>query len=231
MDIVYFVKDTPKNEELKYSLRSVEKNFPHRNVWFIGGCPKGLFPDKQLKVRQNHSTKWENTNDLLRAACMCDEISNNFILFNDDFFVLKPVREVPYYYEGSIRHRIGQLKGYQHSEYREKMEGCRNMLLVRGYDEKNFAVHMPMIINKEKMLACMKRFPVGLMWRSLYGNFIGVEGTPTKDQKIVTRTQPAPALFPYVSTNDGSFRDGVVGRQIRMLFPHPSSFEQPQQSS
>ena len=35
-DIVYFVKDTDTNEELRYSLRSLA-NFPHGKVWFYGG--------------------------------------------------------------------------------------------------------------------------------------------------------------------------------------------------
>lgn len=36
-DIVYFVKESESNEELRYSLRSL-KNFPRRKVWFYGGC-------------------------------------------------------------------------------------------------------------------------------------------------------------------------------------------------
>ena len=37
LDIVYFVKDTPTNEELRISLRSVAKNMPHKRVWVFGG--------------------------------------------------------------------------------------------------------------------------------------------------------------------------------------------------
>ncbi len=61
LDIVYFVKESAQNEELRYSLRSVEKNFPHRNVWFVGGKPKGLTPDKWHAVNQDRETKWGNT--------------------------------------------------------------------------------------------------------------------------------------------------------------------------
>ena len=49
-DIVYFVKNTEENEELVYSLRSVEKNFPYNRVWFFGGCPNGLKPDVHIPV-------------------------------------------------------------------------------------------------------------------------------------------------------------------------------------
>ena len=52
-DIVYFVKNTEENEELIYSLRSVDKNFPFNKVWFFGGCPKGLTPDVHIPVVQD----------------------------------------------------------------------------------------------------------------------------------------------------------------------------------
>ena len=55
-DIVYFVKDTKTNEELKYSLRSLV-NFPHKSVWFYGGGPRDLNPDFHIKVNQNQPTK------------------------------------------------------------------------------------------------------------------------------------------------------------------------------
>ena len=41
-DIVYIIKDDLPTTELKYSLRSVEANFPHRLVWFVGGKPDKL---------------------------------------------------------------------------------------------------------------------------------------------------------------------------------------------
>lgn len=60
-DIVYFVKESDENEELRYSLRSL-KNFPHKRVWFYGGCPKGLKPDVHVYVEQNEQNKWQNVN-------------------------------------------------------------------------------------------------------------------------------------------------------------------------
>ena len=64
MDIVYFVKRTPRNEELRYSLRSLDKNMSGSKVWFVGGCPYYLRPDQQLTFRQT-SDKWNNVSDML----------------------------------------------------------------------------------------------------------------------------------------------------------------------
>ena len=46
LDVVYVLKSNIDPEELRYSLRSVEKNFPHRYVWFVGSQPEGFKPDK-----------------------------------------------------------------------------------------------------------------------------------------------------------------------------------------
>lgn len=44
-DIVYLLKDGP-NEELRLSLRSVAKHFPHKRVIFVGGKPADITPDE-----------------------------------------------------------------------------------------------------------------------------------------------------------------------------------------
>ena len=59
-DIVYLLKETRRNEELEFSLRSVDENFYCRKVWFAGGQPDGLKPDGRMKIKQNAPSKWEN---------------------------------------------------------------------------------------------------------------------------------------------------------------------------
>ena len=96
-DIVYFVKDTQVNEELRHSLRSL-KNFPHNKVWFYGGCPDGLKPDYHIEVEQDQPTKWQNIFKMFKLACSNKDITKNFWLFNDDFFVMKPINYETNYY-------------------------------------------------------------------------------------------------------------------------------------
>ena len=91
-DIVYFVKESRENEELRYSLRTL-KNFHHRKVFFYGGCPDGLVPDQHIHVRQNQPTKWQKVQMMLKLACNNPHITANFWLFNDDFFVMQEVKK------------------------------------------------------------------------------------------------------------------------------------------
>lgn len=59
-DIVYFVKDSESNEELRYSLRSLV-NFPHRDVW-TNDC-KIVSKEKEWKGNNYLSTVDESFRD------------------------------------------------------------------------------------------------------------------------------------------------------------------------
>ena len=108
-DVVYFVKESKTNEELRYSLRSL-KNFPHRKVWFYGGCPEGLKPDHHVYVEQDQANKWLNINKSIKEAVHNPDITDDFWLFNDDFFIMKPVKKPCNYYDGDLYKRIVTLE-------------------------------------------------------------------------------------------------------------------------
>jgi len=228
MDIVYFVKDEPTNEELRYSLRSVEKNFPHRNVWFYGGCPDDLQPDRWAHIKQNARSKWGNTSGLLRNACVNEDISENFVLFNDDFFVMKPISSLPYYSDGSLEDRIKELwtRNPSGSVYTTRMQLTKKMLVREQLSTENYAMHMPMIINRREMQETFKKFPDGEMWRSLYGNHHHKPVEYMRDCKIYGRDEEPPADTLFLSTTDASFLYGKVGEYIREQFQTPSRFEE-----
>lgn len=108
-DIVYFLKDTKVNEELRYSLRTLH-NFPHRKVWFYGGCPTGLIPDKHVYIIQDQENKWKNVNLMLKHVSRNKNITKNFWLFNDDFFIMEKIEKPINYYNGDMYKRIVTLE-------------------------------------------------------------------------------------------------------------------------
>ena len=44
-DIVYILRNNIDTDEIKYSMRSVVKNFPFNSIWIYGGKPKGIEPE------------------------------------------------------------------------------------------------------------------------------------------------------------------------------------------
>ena len=227
-DIVYFVKDAPANEELRYSLRSVCENFSFRKVWFYGGRPSYLQPDGYVHVVQNQRTKWMRTTNMIRQICENEEITEDWWLFNDDFFVLRKTEGIQApYYKDIYRHivRIEDRHGRKSTAYTQELRNLVATLERKGCDTHNYALHMPVLINKKKALATLDAFPDCPMFRSLYGNFNGIGGTEIRDCKIVglDRMPSDDALF--MSTDDNSFAHGRAGAFIRERFPDPCKYE------
>ena len=223
-DIVYFVKDSESNEELRYSLRSLV-NFPHRNVWFYGGCPKGLKPDRYVYVKQDKDNKWQNVSTMLDMACVNRHISKNFWLFNDDFFIMNKVLHPVNYFSGDLYKRIVQLED-KHGGITEYSQQLRNMcqeLEALGCSSKNYAVHYPMLINRQKALELLNTTD-NPMFRSLYGNYANVKAICSNDCKIISKEKEWNGSN-YLSTEDKAFADGIVGKQIRERFPDKCRYE------
>ena len=91
-DVVYVVRPGDDNEELRYSLRSVAKNAPHRDVWIVGTVPSWTQNVKGLPLTAADE-KFANQRQSLTAAAGEKGISDPFVLFNDDMFVMEPITE------------------------------------------------------------------------------------------------------------------------------------------
>lgn len=231
-DIVYLVKNTKYNGELRYSLRSICKNFPHRNIWFIGSMPEGIKPDYFQPVKQtiksNPDNKYQNVHNLLEALSKNKAISSNFVLFNDDFFVLKPIKQLPVYANGKLYELIEFVKkegDVPCSKYTSLLEKTIEDLTKQKLPCNNFELHIPMVINKIQMRNVMNEF--GRFNRSLYGNYTYYTEylRQQKDVKIYNHIQIPYEDQTFVSTTDGSFNLGEVGKYIREKFKDPCEYE------
>lgn len=234
LDIVYLLKDSAYNDELKYSLRSVEQNFPHHKVWFVGGRPVGLVPDERMTLAQKEKTKYDRTHALLKQVCENDKITKEFVLFNDDFFVMKPVKMLMPYYNGTLLglcDRINQQR-VTPSPYTERLKDTATMLkrfIALGQAPLNFELHVPMVFNREQLSSILRWTNLNGV-RSIYGNIFH---SPSEDGLVSCRTDvkihdqtlaPDPDAD-FLSTTDLSFSSGLVGDFIKKSFPRKSRFE------
>lgn len=230
-DIVYMVKDSSPNEELRYSLRSVEKNWgPRGNVWIFGGCPDGIKPDRFVPVEMILPGKWENTHRLMRLICQNDEISEDFWFFNDDFFVMKPVSEdIPQMYNGTISEiiRLVECEDAGVKYWTDQLHILDDLFRREGMSCLNYEVHKPMLINRKKMLAVMDRYRTILFTRSLYGNYYEIGGVDSCDVLVKFAYSGISWVMEedFVSTTEDSFAYGEIGEHIRGLFPQPCTME------
>lgn len=232
LDVVYIVKPTTRNEELRYSVRSVVKNFPYRNIIFVSGCPEDMSPDGYIPIAQHGSNKWKRTTTTLHNVCLDSSITEDFWLFNDDFFVMKQIKKLDPIYHGTLEDRVKEIKKGTGNMgmYAFRLKQTALVLKSKGYSTYNYAVHIPMLVNKHKALETMLQFPNEYMFRSLYGNYCSVGGRNQKDVKVNIirgKEQKWDKRRRFLSTSNDSFSNGTVGVYIRTCFTEPSPYEIP----
>lgn len=225
-DVVYILKRELDTDELKYSLRSVEKNFPINRVWFIGGQPKGFQNIVRLQHEQIGNCKWELIRSSMWKAINAEDLTEEFFLFNDDFFVMKPVDTDSFinFVDGTLSRRIDEL----HTEHGMNPY-CRTLfkleqeLRTMHEPTMNFDVHLPMLLNKEQVKATLYKCSSPQM-RSAIGNLNRLPFVVHNDVKVYD-LESVPVDETYLSTNDDTFDKGKVGKYIRETFATKSRFE------
>lgn len=229
MDIVYLVKDCTENEELTYSLRSLV-NIPHDRVFIVGGCPRNIDTSKVIHfpILQT-DTKYKNTTNNLKLICNQDNLSEDFILFNDDFFILKPIQiEELNICRGTVREVLKEYKNkYGFNSYIEGMEQTSIFLNDLGIkDVLSYELHIPMVMNKTNVL---KMFSLPfikclnvLHKRTMYGNLFHKNSKPMKDVKVLDFNTKV-EYDKFLSCSDSGWF--IICKYIRNLFPDKSIYE------
>lgn len=226
VDVVYNCR-TGKNEELRYSLRSVYDNLDYDNLWVVGGKPEwyaGNFvehnwdPSKEVRERLG-----------FQAIVDTPEIAEDFILMNDDFFVLKQIDQVVNWNGGLLKDKVRLYDGIAPVYIYTKLlkETYRYLVLQGIKDPLDFEMHTPMVMNKTN-LSYIADMP--MLTRSLYGNMFGVESETHKDVKVYPHGQFNNRTFdmnketPYLSSMDETFTD-VLNKILKDRFTVPSQYE------
>ena len=227
-DIVYILKEDIEEEELKYSLRSVEQNFPHRFVWFVGGQPKNLTPDRFIKHKQVGTSKWGMIEHSMRMVIKQTELTEDFFLFNDDFFIMKPFEgEYINYIDRTLDDRVEDLRKIHKwlYPYERTLLKASEELKTLGCSTYNFELHLPMLMKKSLVESALTQCSSPQM-RSVYGNINKVPFIEREDVKVYD-LESVPFDPDFLSTNDETFKNGMVGQYIKGCFSKPSRFETP----
>lgn len=229
LDIVYFVKEGMRNEELRYSIRSVAANMPYKRIWIFGGCPYNIVPDVRVRVEQEGKTKWDRVRTMFRMACENKEITDDFILFNDDFFIMEPIDGVPPLYRCSLEQHIKILETNRSnpSQYSMLLRNCKDKLEEMGATTNSYEMHTPFVFNKEKLLDLINTYPDMHCTRTMYGNINNVGGVQSSDVKIFSSTPE----FDYKNSKLLSTDDSVINvnndawRYIKKKLDKKSKYE------
>ena len=247
-DLVYILKEAESNPDLVMSLRSIEKFCTYRKVWVIGFKPSWLKNVNYLPTDQSTGTKWANSCLNWKTACECEDISDNFILMNDDFIALRPIIDWRY----SLNVCLGSIQE-EAQKYSRKAKISRwqngfisaEELLARCHAKTcyNYEAHVPMIVNKKDYLKFLSMNPIKefmqtpkvLHKRTLYKNLFPDIGLPFPHKiKDVKLNLGYDLTDNYFKENWISVFDDVIGNDLKFpkinkflnkLFSEKSNFE------
>lgn len=227
LDIVYVLKCGKYEDcdELRYSLRSLE-NLPHRDVHIFGDKPEWVRRNVIYHDFTQVGEKWENVNRLLYLVCHTDSVTDDFILMNDDFFIMSAINKLPYYGDGTLMDRYNKIAEEFEVEslYQSGLKEASETLSEAHKPTYSFELHVPIILNKEKLLPIVKKYPKSCARRSLYCNIYGIEPVQHEDVKIYDpETKKLPNDF--LSTADGKFT-GNLREVVESRFPDKCKYEE-----
>jgi len=249
IDIYYpFFQREASWEELRYSLRSIEKNllFPFRVV-IVGDLPEWINLETVLHIPHERiegiteNTLYDAITKLL-IFCHHPDTSHHFIRMYDDIYVLKPVDLAT----------IGQYKAmYPFSKiplregtWWHQLYHTVEVLSNKGYEGYNTETHLPEMFNKENMKWVINSYSAlqkRLLTSTLYFNtffpfskpllfskdfaiqFYNNEDGPfytTSEGDLQSKCQGKT----YLNHNDGGLNDNLKSF-ISSTFPTPSRFE------
>lgn len=240
MDIVYLFKDSTHNDsaELRYSLRSLQ-NINHNKVFIVGEKPSWVTNVEHIPVAQD-STRYENVARNLWAAVNTDTISSDFIMMNDDFFIIGKHDAMPTLHWGYLHDVIAKYnKRYgMETDYLLSLKYCYAQLAELGFkDPLCYELHTPIVINKSNVKQLKAEVnPPYHQFRTLYGNYFQLGGEYSEDVKVFIDPRHNNSRYArdektylmsqsLLSATGGSFARGRVGQFIRERFPDKSSYE------
>jgi hypothetical protein len=229
MDFVYICKDGI-NEELRYSIRSVVESFPDSNIWVVGGKPP-WYIGNYINIKQV-LTKYRNAIQNLNAICSSNEISEQFILMNDDFYIIKNINIIETYHGGLLLDKINLYqKLNSNSNYTRKLSATYKKIKSLGIESPlDYELHIPMVMEKKKLKQILQNNDQ-FLWRSIYGNVFNVGGDQMEDVKIYSRGPLVLKSYNikkdehiYLSSADNSF-DMILNNILRKQFSQRTKYE------
>jgi hypothetical protein len=241
-DLCYVVRPGDENEELRYSLRSVAANLPHRRVWIAGHRPPwvsdevGWLPVEQPEPK-DELTKYRNARLNWQAVADCADIGPDIVMMNDDFFVTAPLSSVPVLNYGTIDDFMAFFRRYSRTVSTYMIGEQRTIEWLqterRIARPLSYALHVPLPVPRAALaetlavlpLVAPSGRPLPLHLRTALGNIAKLRGTKAPDPKVLRKDAHRTTVpTPFVSTSDRTWLMGT-GTTLRRMFPVPSPYE------
>lgn len=225
MDVFYPLRaGASKHQEfeLRYSLRSIETHLKGFDRVFISttNLPDWLTNVVHLPIADNLLRDADY--NIMRKVYQADGISENFLFFNDDHFLLQDyeITTFPNYYHSTLELYCNK-RGLD--TYGRKAQNTLKYCTEHNYKTLFFDIHYPIIYNLSKFREVMDAVPwsdkKSFLVKSVYGNSVGLQGSYIHDGKgtNVNLKLPVFSTYPHMKPS--------LLTWLQSRFPNKSKFE------
>lgn len=221
------------NNEIKYCIRSLEKNLLDLDkIFIIGFLPEFLKESKDL-IHINFDDPYKHNKDanIIRKVLkgiICG-ISKNFVRISDDQMILKPIysKDIKPLYKFDLN----EYDFIKVNRWRNRLKNTYEILKKEGKTTFNYDSHIPVVYNKEKFESIFTKYNwfqegEGYTINSIYFNNINCERIKLKGEKIGFETPEIKKIENqiFLGYNDKGLTENLQ-QQIISLFPNKSKYE------
>lgn len=223
-----------ENRELRYALRSLDMFFPYRHIWIVGSWPRWVRPDHPHLTTIRRPTlrpKYRTTRAHYRWACDQPDVTDPWVMWNDDFFLLRPITKLPHIHRGRIRDIEPQFDTWQSKwaiglrETHRLLRRIQPRRTLYSYD-----IHTPLLCHKNTMLRALdladEMNAAAPHVRTIYGNLQHLGGTSLRDPKTYSYQQLSPGQT-WLSSHENTFTTAVEPHLRAIGLTQPSPYEIP----
>ena len=181
MDVLYVVGTVSicRHNELRYSLRSVARNFPHDRVIVAGHCPSWLQGTSCVPGKDTPRNRHKGIQGKILKALESGKVGERFALFCDDFYILQPWTSDDMRYVGKLKERVRKAKSTRspNDPWRKAIEATLAVCADMGLDDPlDFGSHHPFVMERDKAIKALRfslDLPVQVDINTLYCAMFG----------------------------------------------------------
>lgn len=229
--------DGADGQELKYSLRSLQKNWAGSLpfITIVGDLPTWAHDVQHLEHPHGSSESkvYNILTAVLKGARALTTLGvEDAIYCDDDYLLMEPTSAVvashsePWGIYAARRNRLWE----EGIEWLVQAMGVTDRFLGASVNARSYELHRPMPIRPRSAVRLLEKFedrePENCpLWRSMYGNLVGYPETGSWQAEDV-RVRPTGQFRPgsaWAST-DQKYWD-KIGPKVESMFPNPSRWE------
>lgn len=219
-----------RDNELRFSLRSLEKFIPdHGTVYVVGHLPSGLKGIVHIPAEDEAKNPIVNVNSKLLLATEKLSHLDEFLLFNDDFWLTGEWQSDTYYYDGTLEGRYSKFAVSADNYYLKAIkETLADVHVQSGGVAKNFELHCPILFNV-RLLKDVLDAGDGIgakLVRTLYCSTVtGLKIQEMPDCKLRRDWRTPDSSIACVSADDFAIRSQWAKKWFLKMYPEPSRYE------